>query len=69
MRIEDYWEDVSLFMVEYLNYKNQLIKVPDFIVVPLGLSDEEVEKNMLTLFPDAKSICCVYLYSEALFEK
>lgn len=69
MRIEDYWEDVSLFLIEYLNYKNQLIKVTDFVILPLGLSDEEVEKNILILFPDAKSICSIYLYSEALFEK
>lgn len=69
MRIEDYWEDISLYLIEYINYKDQLIMINDFLVVPEGFSEEQIKKEILSLFPDARSIDSIHEYSEGLCEK
>lgn len=69
MKVEDYWEDVTLFLVEYVNYHGQLIVVEEFIMVPFDFPEKKMKDLIYTSFPDIDFIESVSEYTEALCEK
>lgn len=69
MKIEQYWDDVDLYVIVYRNHVNEDNLLSKMIIVPAALDEESIRVRVKGAFTEIKEIHQIEYFSEGLYLK
>ncbi|WP_317946678.1 hypothetical protein [Carnobacterium maltaromaticum] len=69
MRIEQYWDDVEVYIVVYPNSLNKKKFENKMIIVPVELPQESIKEKIMASFSEIKEITRLDYFDDGLYLK
>lgn len=69
MKIENFWDDIDLYVVLYHNYDNEVVMLDTILIVPTETEENEIIQKLKLKFKEIKEVTQIDHFSEGLFLK
>lgn len=69
MKIENFWDDIDLYVVLYHNYDNEVVMLDTILIVPTETEENEIIQKLKLKFKEIKGVTQIDHFSEGLFFK